>query len=129
MAAIELASVLVQVILAEGASGLGLLQRQDLASADQVKQLVEAPALFDLVDRLLQVRMLTKTLISHQICHLKRGVSSQDSPHKEELKSWTCYKSRSSGKEVHNFFYCSARVVKTPSAMLRQAFPPSWRCV
>ena len=44
-----------QARAAEGAGGLGLLARQDLAAAAPVAAVLEAPALFALMQRLLQV--------------------------------------------------------------------------
>lgn len=45
-----------QARAAEGVGGLGLLARQDLAAAAPVAAVLEAPALFALMQRLLQVR-------------------------------------------------------------------------
>ena len=44
-----------QARAAEGAVGLGLLARQDLAAAQVVARVLEAPPLFALMRRLLQV--------------------------------------------------------------------------
>lgn len=51
----ETVQVDVQARAAEGAGGLGLLARQDLAAAAPVAAVLEAPALFALMQRLLQV--------------------------------------------------------------------------
>lgn len=44
-----------QARLVEGASGLGLLARQDLAGAPQVAAVLESPSLFALMQHLMQV--------------------------------------------------------------------------
>lgn len=49
------AEAVVQARASEGARGLGLLSRQDLAAAPPVSAVLEAPALFALMQGLLQV--------------------------------------------------------------------------
>lgn len=49
---------------APGACCLGMLQRQDLAAHPVVCQVLEAPALFQLMEDLMQVTMLRSGLYS-----------------------------------------------------------------
>ena len=51
-------------MVAPGASGIGLLSRQDLASRDAVLQVLESPALYRLMEGLLQVRRWVPFLTS-----------------------------------------------------------------
>lgn len=55
-----------QARAADGEGGLGLLARQDLASAPGVAAVLEAPRLFALMRRLLQVRQGNMLLLLHQ---------------------------------------------------------------
>lgn len=54
-----------------GKHNLGMLQRQDLAAAAPVKQVLEAPELFDLMETLLQV---SKRPVADPVCLLNLHV-------------------------------------------------------
>lgn len=53
-----LCSLCMQGMAVKGQRNLGMLQRQDLAAAAPVKQILEAPQLFHLMETLLQVNIL-----------------------------------------------------------------------
>ena len=58
-----------QGVGAPGLQNLGMLQRQDLAAAAPVHQVLEAPELFSLIETLLEVSCNSKLIINmHSIC-------------------------------------------------------------